>query len=319
MIKIKTKNNSKIKTISIISPCFNEEQNVENLYNIIFKIMNKQPYNYEHIFIDNSSTDSTVAKIKKLAKNDKNLKLIVNTRNFGTIRSPFYGITQSSGDACILIACDFQEPPELINEFIKRWENGFKVVLGKKETADGNSFIFFLRKKYYRFMDKISEVAILENCTGFGLFDKDLVSILRKIDDPYPYFRGLLMEIGFPVSLVSYNQPKRTHGKSSYSFYSLYDYFMLGVTQHSKLPLRIITMFGFLISIISLLVACYFLIAKVLFWDSFSVGLSPILIGIFFFGAIQSFFIGILGEYIGSISTKQRKLPLVIEKERINF
>ena len=309
----------KNKTISIVSPCFNEEDNVILLYKDILKIMKNNPYKYEHIFIDNGSTDSTVEKIKVLAKNDKNLKLIVNTRNFGAIRSPYYGITQSSGDACVLIPCDFQIPLKLINEFIKRWEKGFKIVLAKKETTDGNSFKFYLRRKYYKFMDRISEVSILENCTGYGLFDKDLINILRKIDDPYPYFRGLLMEIGYPVSTVPYNEPERARGVSSYNFYSLYDYFMLGITQHSKLPLRIITMFGFLISILSLLVALYFLIAKVLFWDSFSVGVSPILIGIFFFGAIQSFFIGILGEYIGSISTKQKKLPLVIEKERVNF
>ena len=319
MIKNKTKNSSYKKTISIVSSCFNEEDNVINLYNIVFKIMQKQPYNYEHIFIDNSSKDSTVSKIKKLAKKDKNLKLIVNTRNFGTIRSPFYGITQSSGDACILIACDFQDPPELINEFIKSWKNGFKVVLAKKETADGNSFMFYLRKKYYRFMHRISEVTILENCTGFGLFDRVVVDILRDVEDPYPFFRGLLMEIGYPVSIIPYNQPKREHGESSYNFYTLYDYFMLGITQHSKLPLRIITIFGFLVSLISLFVACYFLIAKLLFWDTFSVGVSPILIGIFFFGSIQAFFIGILGEYIGSINTKIRKMPLVIEKERVNF
>ena len=309
----------KNKTISIVSPCFNEEDNVILLYKDILKIMKNNPYKYEHIFIDNGSTDSTVEKIKVLAKNDKNLKLIVNTRNFGAIRSPYYGIIQSSGDACVLIPCDFQIPLKLINEFIKRWEEGFKIVLAKKETTDGNSFKFYLRRKYYKFMDRISEVSILENCTGYGLFDKDLINILRKLDDPYPYFRGLLMEIGYPVSTVSYNEPERAHGVSSYNFYSLYDYFMLGITQHSKLPLRIITMFGFLISILSLLVALYFLIAKLLFWDSFSVGVSPILIGIFFFGAIQSFFIGILGEYIGSISTKQKKLPLVIEKERVNF
>ena len=313
--------NKKLKnrTISIVCPCFNEEANVINLYNAVMKVMRSFPYKYEFIFIDNGSTDSSVEKIKKLTKKDKNLKLIVNTRNFGAIRSPFYGIIQSSGDACILIACDFQDPPELINEFIKNWQNGSKIVLAKKVTTDGNSFMFYLRKKYYRFMNKISEITILENCTGFGIFDKDVVNILRSIDDPYPYLRGLLMEIGFPVSIIPFNQPKRFNGVSSYNFYSLYDYFMLGITQHSKLPLRVITMFGFLISLISLFVALFFLISKLLFWDTFTIGVSPILIGIFFFGAIQSFFIGILGEYIGAMNTKIRKMPLVIESERINF
>ena len=281
--------------------------------------MKKQPYKYEHIFIDNSSTDLTVEKIKKLAKKDKNLKLIVNTRNFGAIRSPFYGVVQSSGDACILIPSDFQVPPELINEFIKSWENGFRVVLAQKKTSDGNQIMFYLRKKYYKIMDKISDVTILENCSGYGLFDKDIINILRKLDDPYPYFRGLLMEIGYPVSMIPYNEPERVHGTSSYNFFSLYNYVVLGITHYSKLPLRVITVFGFLVSLISFLVAFYFLIAKLLFWDTFSLGISPILIGIFFFGSIQALFIGILGEYIGSINTKIRKMPLVIEKERVNF
>ncbi len=309
----------KKKLISVVTACFNEEDNVEKLYLQVSQIMKLLPYTYEHIFIDNSSTDATVEKLKKLAKKDINLKLIVNTRNFGSIRSPYYGVIQSSGDACILIPSDFQVPPILINEFIERWEDGFKIVMAKKETSAGNPFMFFLKHKYYKFMNRIAEVDILENCTGFGLFDKDVINILRKLDEPYPYFRGLLMEIGYPVSIVPYNEPERIHGTSSYNFYSLYDYFMLGITEHSKLPLRMITMFGFLFSLISLLIATFFLIAKILFWDWFTVGVSPILIGMFFFGAVQSFFIGILGEYIGSIKTRQKNMPLVIEKERVNF
>ena len=309
----------KKKLISVVTACFNEEDNVEKLYLQVSQIMKLLPYSYEHIFIDNSSTDTTVEKLKKLAKKNINLKLIVNTRNFGSIRSPYYGVIQSSGDACILIPADFQVPPELIKEFIKPWEKGFKIVMAKKETSSGNSFIVFLKTKYYKFMNRIADVDILENCTGFGLFDKDVINILRKLDEPYPYFRGLLMEIGYPVAIVLYNEPKRAHGVSSYNFYSLYDYFMLGITEHSKLPLRMITMFGFLISILSLLVAAFFLIAKLLFWDTFTVGVSPILIGMFFLGAVQFFFIGILGEYIGSIKTRQKNMPLVIERERVNF
>ena len=319
MSKTLKNKNLKNKTISIVSPCFNEEGNVINLYNAILKVMKNQPYKYEHIFIDNSSTDSTVEKIKKLAKKDKNLKLIVNTRNFGSIRSPIFGVIQTTGDACIMIACDFQVPPELINEFIKSWENGFKIVLAKKESSDENKFMVYLRKKYYNFMQIISEVTILENCTGFGLFDKDVVDILREIDDPYPYFRGLLMEIGYPVSLIPFHQPNRVYGESSYNFFSLYDYFMLGMTQHSKLPIRFITMFGFLVAVVSLLIAIYFTVMRFICPDTCGDGGSPLLIGIFFFGSIQAFFIGILGEYIGSIHTKQRKMPLVVVKERVNF
>ena len=309
----------KKKLISVVTACFNEEDNIEKLYLQVSQIMKLLPYSYEHIFIDNSSTDATVEKLKKLAKKDINLKLIVNTRNFGSIRSPYYGVIQSSGDACILIPSDFQVPPELIKEFIKPWEKGFKIVMAKKETSSGNSFMVFLKTKYYKFMNRIADVDILENCTGFGLFDKDVINILRKLDEPYPYFRGLLMEIGYPVAIVPYNEPKRIHGVTSYNFYSLYDYFMLGITEHSKLPLRMITMFGFLISILSLLIAAFFLITKLLFWDTFTVGVSPILIGMFFLGAVQFFFIGILGEYIGSIKTRQKNMPLVIERERVNF
>ena len=319
MSKTLKNKNLKNKTISIVAPCFNEEGNVINLYNAILKVMKNQPYKYELIFIDNSSTDSTVEKIKKLAKKDKNLKLIVNTRNFGSIRSPIFGVIQTTGDACIMIACDFQVPPELINEFIKSWENGFKIVLAKKESSDENKFMVYLRKIYYKFMHIVSDVPILENCTGYGLFDKDVVDIIREVDDPYPYFRGLLMEIGYPVSLIPFHQPNRVYGESSYNFFSLYDYFMLGMTQHSKLPIRFITMFGFLVSVLSLLIAIYFSVMRLICPDTCSDGGSPLLIGIFFFGSIQAFFIGILGEYIGSIHTKQRKMPLVVVKERVNF
>ena len=308
-----------MKKISILTPTYNEADNIKNLCESIEKEMHKLDYDYEHVVIDNASTDGTVEILRNLCTKNKKLKVILNNRNYGHLNSPYYGILQTNGDATIYINSDFQDPPELINEFIKSWKNGFKVVLAKKESADGNSFMFYLRKKYYRFMHQISEVTILENCTGFGLFDKVVVDILRDVQDPYPFFRGLLMEIGYPVSLIPYNQPKREHGQSSYNFYTLYDYFMLGITQHSKLPLRIITIFGFLVSLISFFVACYFFIAKLLFWDTFSVGVSPILIGIFFFGSIQALFIGILGEYIGSINTKIRKMPLVIEKERVNF
>ena len=319
MSKTLKNKNLKNKTISIVAPCFNEEGNVINLYNAILKVMKNQPYKYELIFIDNSSTDSTVEKIKKVAKKDKNLKLIVNTRNFGSIRSPIFGVIQTTGDACIMIACDFQVPPELINEFIKSWENGFKIVLAKKESSDENKFMVYLRKIYYKFMHIVSDVPILENCTGYGLFDKDVVDIIREVDDPYPYFRGLLMEIGYPVSLIPFHQPNRVYGESSYNFFSLYDYFMLGMTQHSKLPIRFITMFGFLVAVVSLLIAIYFTVMRFICPDTCGDGGSPLLIGIFFFGSIQAFFIGILGEYIGSIHTKQRKMPLVVVKERVNF
>jgi glycosyltransferase involved in cell wall biosynthesis len=305
--------------ISIVTPCFNEELNVEKLYLEVLAIMKSLPYSYEYIFIDNCSTDTTVNIIKKLAKKDKNLKLIINARNFGHIRSPQHAIYQSTGDACILIHADLQDPPSLLKEFITQWEAGAKIILGQKVNSEENKLMFYLRKKYYRLMNKISETQIIENCTGFGLMDREVVNIMREMNDPYPYLRGLLVEIGFPITLVPYKQRLRHGGGSKLSIFILYDYIMLGITQHSKVPLRIITMFGFMVSFLSLLIALFFLAAKIIFWDTFIAGGAPMLIGIFFFGSLQAFFIGVLGEYIGSINTRVRKMPLVVESERINF
>lgn len=307
------------KLISIVTPCYNEEDNIEELCQRVSAVMANQPYDYEHICIDNCSTDSTVKKIKEIAMRDKRLKLIVNARNFGHIRSPYHGILQSSGDACVLIASDLQDPPEMIAEFIKKWEEGYKTVLAVKPESEESSFMFFLRKAYYRFITRISEVPLVQNATGAGLFDRDVVDILRNINDPYPYFRGLLCEIGFPIATVPFKQPKRLRGITKNNFYTLYDIAMLGITNHSKVPLRLMTICGFLLSILSLFVAIGFFVAKLIFWDSFELGIAPILIGLFFFGAVQSFFIGMLGEYIGSIHTKGRNMPLVVEMERFNF
>lgn len=307
------------KLISIVTPCYNEVDNIDELYQRITAVMATQPYDYEHICIDNCSTDGTVKKIKEIATRDKRVKLIVNARNFGHIKSPYYGILQSRGDACILIASDLQDPPEMIAEFIKKWEEGFKTVLAVKPESEESSIMFFLRKAYYRFITKISEVPLVPNATGAGLFDRAVIDILRNIQDSYPYFRGLLCEIGFPIALVPFKQPRRQRGVTKNNFYTLYDIAMLGITNHSKVPLRLMAMSGFLLSFLSLIVAFIFFVAKLLYWDSFQLGTAPILIGIFFFGAIQAFFIGVLGEYIGSIHTQVRNMPLVVEIERVNF
>ena len=310
---------SKKKLISIVTPCYNEAENIDELYQRIAAVMATLPYDYEHICIDNASTDGTVRKIKDIAAQDNRVKLIVNARNFGHIKSPYYGILQSSGDACILIASDLQDPPEMIVEFIKKWEEGFKTVLAVKPESEESSVMFFLRKIYYRFITRISEVPLVQNATGAGLFDRAVVDILRDIHDPYPYFRGLLCEIGFPIALVPFKQPRRQRGITKNNFYTLYDIAMLGITNHSKMPLRLMAMSGFLLSFLSLLVALIFFIAKLIYWNSFQLGSAPMLIGIFFFGAIQTFFIGVLGEYIGSIHTQVRNMPLVVEIERVNF
>lgn len=307
------------KLISIVTPCYNEEDNIDELCQRIQNVMEALPYDYEHICIDNCSTDQTVRKIKEKAATDKRIKLIINARNFGHIRSPFHAILQSRGDACILIASDLQDPPEMITEFIHKWEQGYKTVLAVKPESEESSIMFGLRKIYYRLITRISEVPLVQNATGAGLFDKVVIDILRKINDPYPYFRGLLCEIGFPVATVPFKQPRRQRGITKNNFYTLYDIAMLGITNHSKVPLRLMAMSGFLLAFLSILVALFFLIAKLVFWNSFQLGIAPIIIGIFFFGAIQAFFIGVLGEYIGSIHTQVRNMPLVVEVERVNF
>jgi len=307
------------KLISIVTPCYNEEDNIDELYQRIAAVMATQPYDYEHICIDNASTDGTLVKLKELAARDKRVKIIVNARNFGHIKSPYHAILQANGDACVLIASDLQDPPEMIAEFIKKWEAGYKTVLAVKPESEESSLMFFLRKTYYRFITRISEVQLVQNATGAGMFDRAVLDILRKIDDSYPYFRGLLCEIGFPIATVPFKQPRRQRGITKNNFYTLYDIAMLGITNHSKIPLRLMAMGGFLLAFLSLMVAIGFFIAKLCFWDSFQLGTAPLLIGIFFFGAIQAFFIGMLGEYIGSIHTQVRKMPLVVELERVNF
>lgn len=307
------------KLISIVTPCYNELDNIDELYRRVSDVMTTLPYDYEHIFIDNSSTDGTVLKIKALAARDERVKLIVNARNFGHIRSPYYAILQSRGDACVLIASDLQDPPEMILDFVKKWEEGFKTVLAVKPESEESRLMFFIRKIYYRLISRISEVTLVQNATGAGLFDRAVIEILRKIQDSNPYFRGLLCEIGFPIAQVSFRQPRRQRGLTKNNFYTLYDLAMIGITNHSKVPLRLMTMGGFLVSFLSALVALGFLIAKILFWNQFSLGTAPILIGIFFFGAVQTFFIGVIGEYIGSIYTQVRNMPLVVELERVNF
>lgn len=307
------------KLISIVTPCYNEEENIEELYQRIVDVMSRLPYEYEHICIDNCSTDGTVKKLKEIASNDKRVKLIINARNFGHIRSPYYGLLQSNGDACVLIASDLQDPPEMIDEFIKKWEEGSKIILAVKPESEESALMFFARKLYYRLISKISEVPLIKNATGAGLFDRAVIDVLRKINDPYPYFRGLLCEIGYPIATVPFRQPRRKRGVTKNNFYTLYDIAMLGITNHSKVPLRLLAMGGFVLSFLSLLTAFGFLLAKLIFWDSFQLGMAPVLIGIFFFGAVQTFFIGLLGEYIGSIHTQVRNMPLVIEEERVNF
>jgi polyisoprenyl-phosphate glycosyltransferase len=306
--------------ISVMTPCFNEEDNVEQLCVRVKAAFAQLPdYRYEHVFIDNASSDQTVQRIKKIAKNDHSVKLIVNNRNFGHIRSPLHAFYQVRGDAVIVMASDLQDPPELIPEYVRRWAEGYKVVIGVKPKSRESIFMSYLRRSYYAFIGRISEVPLIPNFTGFGLYDKEVVETVRAIDDRYPYFRGMIADLGYARAEIQFLQPQRERGITKNNFYSLYDTAMLGITNHSKLPLRIATFCGFALSIVSLLIALTYLVAKLLFWNSFSLGTAPLVIGVFFLGAVQLFFVGILGEYIGAIHTQVHKRPLVTEKERVNF
>ena len=306
--------------ISVVSPCFNEEDNVEEVYRQVKEIFAGLPrYRYEHIFIDNASRDRTVQILKRLAKDDGNLKIIVNSRNFGHIKSPYHGLLQAKGDAVILLVSDLQDPPAMIRDFIEKWEEGYKVVLGVKTQSKETPAMFLVRKMYYEFIGRLSEIELTKNNTGFGLYDRRIIEILREVNDPYPYFRGLVSEIGFESAKIEYTQPARERGITKNNFYPLYDIAMPGITNHSKVPLRLAAMLGFLMSAVSLLIAVGYFIAKLIFWNQFSLGVAPLVIGLFFFSSVQLFFIGIIGEYVGSIHTQVLKRPLVIEKERVNF
>lgn len=307
------------KLISIVTPCYNEEANIDELYQRIVEVMSRLDYNYEHVFIDNCSTDGSHAKLRGLAAQDRRVKVIFNARNFGHIRSPYHALLQVNGDCAVLIASDLQDPPEMIEEFVKKWEEGFKTVMAVKPESEESRMMFLVRRAYYRFVTRISEVPLVQNATGAGLFDRAVLDILKKIDDPYPYFRGLLCEIGFPIATVPFKQPRRQRGITKNNFYTLYDIAMLGITNHSKVPLRLMVMGGGLLAGLSLLAAVGFLLAKLVFWNSFQMGIAPLLISLFFFSSVQILFLGMLGEYLGSVHTKMRNMPLVVEAERVNF
>jgi glycosyltransferase involved in cell wall biosynthesis len=308
-----------MKLISVVTACYNEEKNVEEIYFRIKELFQGLNYHYEHIFIDNSSKDNTVAILKKLAERDKNLKIIVNARNFGWIRSPFYGLLQAKGSAVILIAADLQDPPLTIIEFIKKWEAGYKIVLGVKVESKESFLMYSVRSFYYKLYKSFSENEIVEHSTGFGLYDKSIIEIFRNLDESYPYLKSIISEIGFEKAIVEYVQERRKKGISSSSFYKLYDAAISGIISDSRVLIRIVTMFGFVASAVSLLIAVVYLVLKIILWERFQLGISSLAIGIFFFVSIQLFFIGVVGEYVGAIYTQVKKRPLVIEKERINF
>lgn len=309
------------KLISIVSPTYNEEENIDELHTRLCLVSEtlKYKYDFEFIIIDNCSQDKTVEKLRKICNDDKRFKVILNVRNFGHIRSPYHGLLQSTGEATIYLASDLQDPPELIPEFISAWEKGYKLVFATKPTSEGNQYISKLRSYYYKVLDKFSDVSIVKDATGFGLYDRKVIDIIVKINDPYPFFRGLVAELGYPIKTIEFNQPKRLRGISKNNFYTLYDIAWLGFVGHSKVPIRMSAFAGFFIGSLSICAAVVFTITKLVFWKYIPIGIAPIMIGMFFLFGLQFFFIGILGEYVGSILTYLQNRPVVIEKERINF
>ena len=307
------------KRVSIVTPCYNEEANVGPLHLAVKTVMATLSYDYEHLFIDNDSRDTTQSVLTEIAKQDPNVRVIFNARNFGHIRSPYYGILQASGDAVITLVADFQDPPEMIPELLKAWDQGSKVVVCVKRKSKENPLMFFLRKVYYRLMSRTSSIDHIENFTGFGLYDRKFVEVLRQIDDPYPYFRGIVAEYAFQKKVIEYTQPQRLHGKTKNNFYSLFDIALLGMVNHTKIPLRLLTLSGLVLSLVTFFLGVFYLVQKLIYWDTLQMGVAPMLIGIFFLGSVQMLFMGIIGEYIGAIYTQVKKRPRVVEKERLNF
>jgi glycosyltransferase involved in cell wall biosynthesis len=310
----------KRKLISIVTPCYNEEDNVRQWYEAVKQeMLSETQYDYELLLIDNHSTDKTWSIIREICAADSRVVAIRNARNFGAVRSSFYAMLQARGACMIGMVCDFQDPPHMIHDYLRRWESGDKIVLAVKSSSHELPIMYWLRKIYYKMLDKISQVPLIKNATGAGLYDRDVLNVLAKIEDPYPYVRGLVSELGFRTSTLPFVQPARKRGITSNNFFSLYDFAMLGMTSHSKAPLRLATLCGFILSAFSMMLAMYYLIMKLLFWYDYQAGTAPVLVSILFFSSVQLFFIGILGEYISAIHIQVLNRPLVIEEERLNF
>ena len=310
-----------MKLISVVSPCYNEEGNIEILVDRVREVFANLPqYSYEHIIIDNHSTDGTVEILRGLAKNDPRVKVILNARNFGHIRSPHHAILEARGDAVIVLLSDLQDPPEMLCDFIREWEAGYPIVVAIKNSSDEHGLMYSIRSIYYKTVARLTDVKVLEHFTGFGLYDRQVIDIMRRdFQDPQPYFRGQIAEIGLPHKALYYHQKSRMRGITKNNFYTLYDMAMLGITNLSKVPLRLVIFGGFVFAFLSLVAGFGYLIAKLIFWDRFELGLAPTMIGLFFLGSVQLVALGIIGEYVGSIHTIVQGRPLVTEKERINF
>lgn len=309
------------KKISVVIPTYNEEANVIPLADAIVGVLTGElpEYDYEIIFIDNHSKDSTQMKLRQLCRENKRIKAIFNARNFGQMRSPVHGLKQATGDCVIRMCADFQDPVEMIVQFVREWEQGHKIVIGVKKASKEKRIMYWIRACYYKLIRKITDIDHIEQFTGFGLYDKAFVDVVRSLHDPMPYLRGIIAELGFDYKAIPYVQQKRRAGKSKNNFYTLYDYAMVGITSYSKVVMRLATFLGFSVAALSFLAGIFYLVLKIMYWDRFSAGIAPMLIGIFFLGALQLFFIGFLGEYVLSINTRVLDRPLVVEEERLNF
>ena len=308
-----------MKKISIITPTYNEEENIALICEGIREIFIKLDYDYEHIVIDNSSKDRTIPILRQICQTDKKLKVIINNRNYGHLSSPFYGMMQATGDAVVIINSDFQDPIELIPKLLELWEKGHKVILNQKISSEENFIVSKIRMFYYKILSNASEIKLPQNTTGSGLYDRKVLDLFKTIKDPVPYLRGLVAEIEGDIQFLKFNQPLRKFGKTKNNFYTLLDLALLGFVKHSKLPLRLMIIFGFIISFVSVLISITFFIYKIFFWNSFELGMAPLIIGLFFISAVQMILIGFLGEYVAITLSHIRNMPLVVEKERINF
>lgn len=310
-----------MKKISVLIPCYNEAENVGPISRAVTEILEKElpRYDYELVFIDNDSTDGTRDIIRGLCADNPRIKAILNARNFGQFNSPYYGMLQVTGDCVIEMVADFQDPVEMIPKYIHEWEKGYKIVIGIKTSSKENRLMYWLRSCYYKTIKKLSDVEQIEHFTGSGLYDREFIEVLRSLDDPTPFLRGIVAELGYRRKEIPYEQPRRRAGKTHNNFYRLYDAAMLSVTSYTKAGLRLATIFGSICAVVSMLIALVYLVMKLIWWDRFPAGMAPMLIGMLFLGSVQLFFIGFLGEYIMSINQRVMKRPLVIEEERINF
>lgn len=310
-----------MKKISVMIPCYNEEENVEPISKAIIDVFKTQlsNYDYEILFIDNDSQDKTREILRRMCEEDKHIKAIFNAKNFGQFNSPYYGMLQTTGDCTISMVCDFQDPVEMIPKYVAEWEKGYKIVIGIKTSSKENKLLYWFRSMYYKFIKKFSEVDQIEHFTGSGLYDKEFINVLRDLKDPTPFLRGIVAELGYKRKEIEYEQPKRRAGKTSNNFLRLYDAAMLSITSYTKIGLRLCIFIGIIIGGISFIIGLVYLIMKLTHWNQFAVGMAPMLIGVFFLGAVQLFFIGLIGEYIMSINVRVMNRPLVIEEERINF